>query len=118
MPVVISSPMRSTLPRTGCRDGGLRPSVSLESMHRLARSRGVTINDVVLAAVTGALRRNMGDEPGPSMNRAPKVLVPIGDAADGHGGNRFSFVVAGLPVHLDPPALAEAPDDKFLPFGV
>lgn len=98
-----TAPRTALTGRVGTRRDFLWASVSLESMHRLARSRGVTINDVVLAAVTGALRRHMGDEPGPSMDRAPKVLVPIGDAADGHGGNRFSFVVAGLPVHLEDP---------------
>ncbi len=30
----------------------------------------------------------------------------------------YEQVMTGLPIHLDPPALAEAPDDKFLPFGV
>ena len=29
----------------------------------------------------------------------------------------YDQVLIGLPIHIDPPALAEAPDDKLLPFG-
>lgn len=80
-------------------------SLPLEPLHRAAHARGATLNDAVLAAVTGALRRTLGPDAAAALSGSPpKVLVPVGDAGpDGGSGNRFSFVVVELPVHLDAP---------------
>ncbi len=89
--------------RVGPRRDLCWSSLPMEPLHTVAHSRGVTVNDMVLAAVTVALRRSLGAEVASSMAQSqPRVLVPVGDAVDDqHGGNRFTFVVAGLPVHLE-----------------
>jgi WS/DGAT/MGAT family acyltransferase len=70
------------------------------------RAHGVTLNDVVLAVVTDAVRRQLGAEQAEALeDHPPRVLVPVGGAdqsADG-AGNAFSFMVAGLPVAVRDP---------------
>jgi diacylglycerol O-acyltransferase / wax synthase len=65
----------------------------------------VTVNDVYLAAVAGALRTlalRRGDVPQPL-----KVMVPVNlrgeDEHDGSGGNRISFCFIELPVQVASP---------------
>jgi WS/DGAT/MGAT family acyltransferase len=95
--------------RVGTRRDFVWASLPFGPLHDLAHRRGVTLNDVVLAAVTGALRRVLGaDAAGDLAGRPPRVLVPMGDTAGSGGGNVFSFVVTDLPVHLDDPAAVVA----------
>lgn len=71
---------------------------SLEDLRRVRRRHSATVNDVVLAAVTGGLRRFLiraGTEPMPL-----KAMVPVNVRADGAAaelGNRISFAFARLP---------------------
>jgi len=66
---------------------------------------GVTLNDVCLAAVTGALRETAlarGESP-----RALKAMVPVSVRAEEERtdlGNRISLAFVDLPVHLSTPA--------------
>ena len=69
---------------------------------RDARSNGGTINDIGLAAVTGALRSlalNRGEAPDAPL----KTMVPVSmrKANETGSGNQISMVYIGLPVHLD-----------------
>ena len=89
--------------RVGTRRDFVWTSLPLAPLRAVARSHGATLNDVVLAAVTGALRRQLGSGAASLGANPPKVLVPVADSRDGVGGNTFSFVVAGLPVHLADP---------------
>jgi diacylglycerol O-acyltransferase / wax synthase len=73
-----------------------RPHIGLDADDR------VTVNDVYLAAVAGALRTlalRRGDVPQPL-----KVMVPVNlrgeDEHDGSGGNRISFCFVELPVQV------------------
>lgn len=78
-------------------------SLPLEPLRDAARASGVTLNDLLLAAVTGAVREVIGADRASTMaDNPPRVLVPVGDTV-GDGGNGFSFVVTELPVHLPDP---------------
>lgn len=76
-------------------------AVPIGSLLDVKRARGVSLNDVALTVVAGALRRLAlagGREPAPL-----KVMVPVSrrageDAAD--PGNQIAFVFVELPVHL------------------
>lgn len=90
--------------RVGQRRDFLWTQLPLDGLRTTAHAEGVTLNDLVLGAVAGALRQLPGT--GVATERAddpPKVLVPVGDVGDGDAGNTFSFVVAALPVHLGEP---------------
>jgi WS/DGAT/MGAT family acyltransferase len=74
---------------------------AIEPLLEVKRRHGVTLNDVALTAVAGALRhlaRRAGERPAPL-----KVMVPVSrrtpDEA-GELGNRIAFVFIELPVHL------------------
>ncbi len=76
---------------------------SLGDVKLIRRELGGTVNDVVLAAISGGFRGLLlarGEEPGPHMVRS---LVPVSVRAPGEEniyGNRVSAVLADLPVHL------------------
>ncbi len=79
---------------------------SLADVKKIKRELGGTVNDVVLAAISGGLRAlllSRGEEPGPHMVRS---LVPVSLRAPGEEGiyeNRLSAVLADLPVHVADP---------------
>jgi diacylglycerol O-acyltransferase / wax synthase len=79
---------------------------SLEDVKTIKRELGGTVNDVVLAAISGGFRElliSRGEEPDPHMVRS---LVPVSIRAPGEEGiyeNRVSAVLADLPVHVADP---------------
>jgi diacylglycerol O-acyltransferase len=79
---------------------------SLDELRDVKRRHGTTVNDVLLAAVAGALRGYLfehGEEP-----RRLKTMVPVSvrDADDRGGlGNRISFVFVSLPCDETEPAV-------------
>jgi diacylglycerol O-acyltransferase len=79
---------------------------SLDDVRDIERQLGGTVNDVVLAAISGGLRALLlarGEQPGPHMVRS---LVPVSVRAPGEqtmDGNQVSAVLADLPVHLADP---------------
>ncbi|QYC40249.1 putative diacylglycerol O-acyltransferase tgs1 [Nonomuraea coxensis DSM 45129] len=79
----------------------------LAEVKEIAHRTGVTVNDVVLAAISGGYRsllRRRGEQPHP---RAVRTLVPVSVRAPGEEGvceNRISLLLAFLPVHLADPA--------------
>jgi WS/DGAT/MGAT family acyltransferase len=71
---------------------------SLSSVHALARSRGGTVNDVMLTVITGALRQLL-ESRGEALP-ALVVSVPISarrSAAAGHLGNQVGVLPVALP---------------------
>lgn len=70
----------------------------MDDLRAVKVAHGTTVNDVVLAACAGALRRwaqRRGDEPAPL-----KTMVPVnvrGDGENGAAGNRISFLFLPLP---------------------
>jgi diacylglycerol O-acyltransferase len=79
---------------------------SLDDIKAIKNGLGGTVNDVVLAAISGgfrALLAGRGEQPRPHM--VPS-LVPVSVRTAGNEGiyqNQFSVVVADLPVHIDDP---------------
>jgi WS/DGAT/MGAT family acyltransferase len=78
----------------------------LDDVKTIKRELGGTVNDVVLAAISGGLRSLLlarGEEPTAAM--VPS-LVPVSVRAAGEEGiydNRVSAIVANLPVHIADP---------------
>ena len=101
-----TAPSLSLNGRVGDRRDFLWASLPLKGLAAVKKLRGVTLNDVVLAVVTDALRRQPGVAAIARDGHLPRVLVPVGSAAtDGESGNAFSFMVAALPVDIADPLL-------------
>ncbi len=79
---------------------------SLEDVKKVKRELGGTVNDVVLAAISGGFRALLlarGEQPEPHMVRS---LVPVSVRAPGEENiydNRVSALLADLPVHVADP---------------
>jgi WS/DGAT/MGAT family acyltransferase len=79
---------------------------SLQEVKTIKRALGGTVNDVVLAAISGGFRALLlarGEQPGPHMVRS---LVPVSLRAPGEESlydNRVSALLADLPVHIADP---------------
>jgi len=79
---------------------------SLDDVKKIKRELGGTVNDVVLAAISGAFRELLlarGEQPEPHMVRS---LVPVSLRAAGEESiyeNRVSAVLTDLPVHIPDP---------------
>lgn len=85
--------------RVGRQRDVLWASLSMPDLQAVKRAAGTTLNDVVLAVVTGAVRRHLGDDRSDGLaEQPPRVLVPVGAPSDGESGNSFSVLVAELPV--------------------
>ena len=70
----------------------------MDELRAIKRGYGCTINDVVLAASTGGVRRHL-ERHGETPARI-KAMVPVnvrGDDAAGEFGNRISFIFLELP---------------------
>jgi WS/DGAT/MGAT family acyltransferase len=81
--------------------------VELAELKRIKNVAGGTVNDVVLAAVTGALSRYLRGRGHSTHELELRAMVPISvRTADEHGalGNRVSSYMAPLPVWCDDPA--------------
>lgn len=76
---------------------------SLDDVKKIKLDLGGTVNDVVLAAISGGFRALLlarGEQPGPHMVRS---LVPVSLRVPGEENfyeNRVSAVLADLPVHV------------------
>jgi len=79
---------------------------TLNDVKKVKRELGGTVNDVVLASISGGFRALLlarGEQPGPHMVRS---LVPVSVRAPGEENiyeNRVSAVLADLPVHVADP---------------
>ena len=83
----------------------VRHRAKLEDVLAIKRAAGVTLNDVCLAAVAGALRESAlarGESP-----RALKAMVPVSVRSDDERtdlGNRISLAFVDLPVSVSTPS--------------
>src|SRR3954454_4431138 len=80
--------------------------VALWRVRNTARAYDVTINDVLIAALSGALRRQLlraGRDPERLHALIPFNLRPLDEPLSPELGNRFGLVLADLPVELGHP---------------
>jgi WS/DGAT/MGAT family acyltransferase len=100
-------------------DGAIGPhrvwahsSASLEDVKTIRSAFGGTVNDVVLAAVSGGYRALLIERGDDADRAVVRSLVPVSTRhADGHGvpDNRVSALLCDLPVHIgDPVSRLEA----------
>jgi len=78
----------------------------LADVKAVKNALGGTVNDVVLAVVTGALRRWLGARGVRTEGLELRALVPVSIRAgddDGSMGNRLAVMRAPLPVYVDDP---------------
>jgi len=77
------------------------PPLSLERVKRTAHAHDATVNDVLLAAVSGALRHYLQDRGGPVgeiQAMVPYNLRPLDKPVPRKLGNKFGLVFLPLPV--------------------
>jgi WS/DGAT/MGAT family acyltransferase len=75
--------------------------LSLERIKRIAHARGATVNDVLLAAVSGALRHYLQEHGSPVTEiqaMVPFNLRPLDQPVPRELGNKFGLVFLPLPV--------------------
>jgi WS/DGAT/MGAT family acyltransferase len=106
--------------RLGVRKGAAwtRPH-SLRAVKDIAAALGVTVNDVLLAATAGALRRYLlayGDRAHDLRVFVPVNLRPLDQPVSADLGNRFGLVFLRLPVaEPDPVARVRAVHERMRP---
>jgi len=82
--------------------------VSLNDVKAIKNSLGGTVNDVVLATVTGALRRHLHSRGVSTKDLTLRAMVPVSVRSDiekGALGNRVAMIMAPLPIWCDNPAV-------------
>jgi diacylglycerol O-acyltransferase / wax synthase len=83
-------------------------SLPLDDVKAVGRALGATINDVLIATVTGALRDYLAARNEKVNTLDLVVTVPVNVRRPGTEvelGNRFSLVFLSLPVHIEDPVL-------------
>jgi WS/DGAT/MGAT family acyltransferase len=80
-------------------------TVPLSSVKDARRALGVTVNDVVLAVVTGALRSYLAERDElPDRSLVAAIPTSVRHDGDHAGGNRVSAMFAELPVQVGDPS--------------
>jgi WS/DGAT/MGAT family acyltransferase len=77
------------------------PALSLAQVKRIAHANDATVNDVLLAAVSGALRHYLQERGGPIAEiqaLVPFNLRPLDEPVPRNLGNKFGLVFLPLPV--------------------
>ncbi|MET8636867.1 wax ester/triacylglycerol synthase family O-acyltransferase [Streptomyces sp. NPDC004096] len=76
-------------------------AVDLDDVHRVRKSAGGTVNDVLIAVVAGALRRWLDERGDGSAGVEPRALIPVSNRRPRTAqpqGNRLSGYLIRLPV--------------------
>jgi WS/DGAT/MGAT family acyltransferase len=103
--------VRSSSALTSAPSGTRRTAgvvVDLDDVHRIRKTVGGTVNDVLIAVVAGALRRWLDERGDGSEGVAPRALIPVSKRRPRSAqpqGNRLSGYLIRLPVD-DPDPLA------------
>lgn len=92
-------------PNSGVRRVGWTRALPLDRVRAACRGAGVTVNELMLAAIAGALRTILARAGEPVDALAPRVLMPVDarDAEDRSMGNGFGLVFFELPVRAASP---------------
>ncbi|CAM5413149.1 wax ester/triacylglycerol synthase family O-acyltransferase [Streptomyces purpurascens] len=103
---VRSTPALTCEPSSTRRTAGV--VLDLDDVHRVRKTVGGTVNDVLIAVVAGALRRWLDERGDASEGVAPRALIPVSKRRPRTAypqGNRLSGYLIRLPVD-DPDPLA------------
>jgi WS/DGAT/MGAT family acyltransferase len=80
--------------------------LNLETIRAIGRSRGATVNDVLVGAMTGALRRSLAEGGEPVDEFMIRAIIPVNlrpinwiEEMDDSMGNRFGLVFLDLPTN-------------------
>lgn len=91
---------------SGRRKMAWSSGLDLETIKAIGRSRGATVNDVLLGAMTGALRRFLAEGGEPVDEFMIRAIIPVNlrpihwiEEMDDSMGNRFGLVFLDLPIH-------------------
>lgn len=93
---------KSDIPKRAAWSSGVR----LDDVRAVGQSMGGTINDVLLSAVTGALRRYLEEQGEPVERLNIRAVVPVNLRPPdelGKLGNQFGLVFLSLPVGVSDP---------------
>jgi len=81
-------------------------TLDLDTIKAIGRSRGATVNDVLLSTMTGALRRFLAEAGEPVDEFTIRAIIPVNlrpvhsiEEMDDSMGNRFGLVFLDLPVN-------------------
>ena len=81
-------------------------TLGLDTIKAIGRSRGATVNDVLLSTMTGALRRFLAEAGEPVDEFTIRAIIPVNlrpvhsiEEMDDSMGNRFGLVFLDLPVN-------------------
>ena len=80
--------------------------LDLADVHRIRRAHGGTVNDVLLALVTGALRHWLSAHDSAAPDSVVRALIPVNQrsrSGDGAAGNQISGFLLSLPVGIADP---------------
>ena len=95
-----STPLRGALVRS--KKVAWTDPFELEGLRGLRAATGCTVNDILVAAMTGGLRAHLRKRRGPIPEHI-RALVPVDmrpDPADGRLGNQFGLVFLDMPVGI------------------
>ncbi|MFJ8821244.1 wax ester/triacylglycerol synthase family O-acyltransferase [Streptomyces sp. NPDC102467] len=96
---VRTSPALVSRPSGGRRTAGV--VLDLDDVHRIRKTVGGTVNDVLIAVVAGAVRRWLDERGDSSEGVAPRALIPVSRRRPRTAhpqGNRLSGYLVRLPV--------------------
>ncbi|MFE1252160.1 wax ester/triacylglycerol synthase family O-acyltransferase [Streptomyces sp. NPDC058735] len=103
--VALSSLEVRSTPALACEPSGTRRTagvvLDLDDVHRVRKTVGGTVNDVLIAVVAGALRRWLDERGDGSRDVAPRALIPVSKRRPRTAypqGNRLSGYLIRLPV--------------------
>lgn len=107
--LLLTLPDRKTIFRGSCgvvKRAAWSEPFPVQEVKAIGKRLGGTINDVLLAAVSGALRRYMEDIGQPTEGVQMNAMVPVNlrpPHEEGKLGNRFGLVILTLPVGTPDP---------------
>lgn len=102
----MTAPRTSLNRKVSSRRGFVFCSLPLAPVKRAAKAEQVTVNDVVLALVSGAVRRYLGDRdelPDRSLVAGVPVGLPAEDGSPDGLGNRWAVITTSLATDLADP---------------
>lgn len=107
--LLLIGPDQRTIFRGGCRgtkSAAWSDLIDLQEVKAIGQIMGCTLNDVLLAAVTGALRRYLEDRNQPTEGVNIRAIVPVNLRPPDDKeqlGNKFGLVFLSLPIGVRDP---------------